>query len=731
MNQQPKTLQTILLVAVLALVLVVLSSSLLTQNGSRLAYSDVLDLFENERVESFVLQGDTLTLTLYGSDAEQAGTATAKIGDIETFHKDLDETIAAQSAAGVLKSYNYLPAANSIWKTALPYLLVGIALLFVWFILMNRSGSGPNAMAQFTRANARFGVPSGESVTFQDVAGADEEKEELSEIVEFLRDPDRFKQLGAKIPKGVLLVGPPGTGKTLLARAVAGEANVAFLSISGSDFVELYVGVGASRVRDLFEQAKRVAPAIVFIDEIDAVGRQRGAGLGGGHDEREQTLNQLLVEMDGFESNDSVVLIAATNRADVLDPALLRPGRFDRQIVVDTPDVKGRQRILEVHSKDKPIGSDVDLAKIAKITPGFTGADLANLMNESALLTARRGKKIITMREVSESMERVIAGPERKGRVMNEKTKHTIAYHESGHALVGHLLDHADPVHKISIISRGRALGYTLSIPDEDKVLNSLSEMKDELAVFMGGRVAEEIFCDDITTGASNDLERASKMARAIVTQYGMSPLGTQVFGQPNHEVFLGRDYGNTQDYSEETARRIDEEVAKIMKEAHDRAHAILSSHADQMDLMASVLLERETVEGEACEALLDNKWDEYLAREDDIIAAKEAEEAAARAKDAELLAAQGEGDGANGTPGAAGGSGAVVDPDAGETLADPNWRDEPVEPGDQDPNAPFRTPAEHADRSDMPTQAEVNAEIDREDDMDSSADAPDPDKRD
>ena len=468
---------------------------------------------------------------------------------------------------------------------------------------------------------------------------------------------------------------------------------------------------------------------IIFIDEIDAVGRQRGTGLGGGHDEREQTLNQLLVEMDGFESNDSVVLIAATNRADVLDPALLRPGRFDRQIVVDTPDVKGRQRILEVHSKDKPIGSDVDLAKIAKITPGFTGADLANLMNESALLTARRGKKIITMREVSESMERVIAGPERKGRVMNEKTKHTIAYHESGHALVGHLLDHADPVHKISIISRGRALGYTLSIPDEDKVLNSLSEMKDELAVFMGGRVAEEIFCDDITTGASNDLERASKMARAIVTQYGMSPLGTQVFGQPNHEVFLGRDYGNTQDYSEETARRIDEEVAKIMKEAHDRAHAILSSHADQMDLMASVLLERETVEGEACEALLDNKWDEYLAREDDIIAAKEAEEAAARAKDAELLAAQGEGDGASDTPGAPGA--APADPDAGETLADPNWRNEPVEPGDQDPNAPFRTPAEHADRADAPTQAEVNAEIDREDDMDSSADAPDPNKKD
>ena len=353
--------------------------------------------------------------------------------------------------------------------------------------------------------------------------------------------------------------------------------------------------------------------------------------------------------MDGFEANDSVVLIAATNRADVLDPALLRPGRFDRQIVVDAPDVKGREKILQVHSKDKPLGSDVDLAKVAKLTPGFTGADLANLMNESALLTARRGKKIIT---------------ERKGRVMDEQTKHTIAYHESGHALVGHLLPHADPVHKISIISRGRALGYTLSIPKEDKVLNSLGEMRDELAVFMGGRVAEEIFCDDITTGASNDLERATKMARAIVTQYGMSAeLGTQVFGQPNHEVFLGRDYGNTQDYSEETAKRIDDEVARIMKDAHDRAYEILNSHREQMNLMASVLLERETVEGEACQALLDNEWDEYLKHEDEIIAAKEAEEAAARARD--------------------------------EKMADPNWREEPVEPGDQDPNPPYRPAAD------------------------------------
>ena len=465
MNQQPKTLQTILLVAVLALVLVVLSSSLLTQNGSRLAYSDVLDLFENERVESFVLQGDTLTLTLYGSDAEQAGTATAKIGDIETFHKDLDETIAAQNAAGVLKSYNYLPAANSIWKTALPYLLVGIALLFVWFILMNRSGSGPNAMAQFTRANARFGVPSGESVTFQDVAGADEEKEELSEIVEFLRDPDRFKQLGAKIPKGVLLVGPPGTGKTLLARAVAGEANVAFLSISGSDFVELYVGVGASRVRDLFEQAKRVAPAIVFIDEIDAVGRQRGAGLGGGHDEREQTLNQLLVEMDGFSANEGVIVIAATNRKDILDPALLRPGRFDRQIYVGAPDWRGRLAILQVHARKKPLADNVDLPAVAKATAGFTGADLANLLNEGALLAARRGKAAISEQDLETSMIKVIAGPEKKSRMVSHAEKMLTAVHEAGHAICMYCLDSQDPVHLITIIPRAQAGGMTISLP--------------------------------------------------------------------------------------------------------------------------------------------------------------------------------------------------------------------------------------------------------------------------
>ena len=557
---------------------------------------------------------------------------------------------------------------SEIFATLLPIILIG-ALLFFFFSQMQKS---TNSQMSFGKNKAKKTLEERPEVKFSDVAGCDEAVEEMQEIKDFLANPEKYQAMGAKIPRGCLLVGPPGTGKTLLARAVAGEAGVPFFSISGSDFVEMFVGVGASRVRDLFKDAKEAAPSIIFIDEIDAVGRQRGTGLGGGHDEREQTLNQLLVEMDGFEGNDSVVLIAATNRADVLDPALLRPGRFDRQIVVDAPDVKGRERILQVHSKGKPIGSDVDLARVAKITPGFTGADLANLMNESALLTARRGKKIITMREVNESMERIIAGPERKGRVMDDKTKRTIAYHESGHALVGHLIEHGDPVHKISIISRGRALGYTLSIPDEDKVLNTLGEMKAQLAVFMGGRVAEEIFCDDITTGASNDLERASKMARAMVTQYGMSPLGTQVFGQPNHEVFLGRDYGNTQDYSDETALRIDDEVARIMKEAHDTAYEILSANADQMNLMAAVLLERETIEGEACDALLDNKWDEYLLREDDIIAAKEREEAEARARDEQMS--------------------------AGITLVDPNWRDAAVAPGDQDANGPYRVASQPAD---------------------------------
>ena len=575
------------------------------------------------------------------------GTTTLNTQTLGEKHNYTSTYVGQESLAQLIRQHpqiTYQVTLPTQWLdilgTILPILLFGI-LIYIFFVQMQKAN---NQQMGFGKTKAKKAHEERPDVKFDDVAGVDEAVEEMQEIKDFLANPEKYQSLGAKIPRGCLLVGPPGTGKTLLARAVAGEAGVPFFSISGSDFVEMFVGVGASRVRDLFQQAKDAAPSIIFIDEIDAVGRQRGAGLGGGHDEREQTLNQLLVEMDGFDKNESVVLIAATNRADILDPALLRPGRFDRQIVVDTPDVKGRERILQVHAKDKPIGSDVDLNKIAQLTPGFTGADLMNLMNESALLTARRGKKVITMKEVTESMERVIAGPERKGRVMNEETRKTIAYHESGHALVGHTLEHADPVHKISIISRGRALGYTMSIPDEDKVLSSLSEMRAQLAVLMGGRVAEEIYRGDITTGASNDLERATKIARGIVTQYGMSPLGHQVFGQPNHEVFLGRDYGNTQDYSDETAKRIDDEVARIMSEAHDRAYEILSANPDQMHLMANVLLERETVDGEACQALLDNKWDEYLAHEDEIIAAKEAEEAAARARD--------------------------------ERLADPNWRE-------------------------------------------------------
>ena len=482
---------------------------------------------------------------------------------------------------------------------------------------MNFGGNGFGMGGGLGKSGARVIASKDVGVTFKDVAGQEEAKESLKEVVDFLEKPQRYEEIGAKLPRGALLVGPPGTGKTLLAKAVAGEAGVPFFSISGSDFVEMFVGVGASRVRDLFKEAKAQSPSIIFIDEIDAVGRQRGAGLGGGHDEREQTLNQLLVEMDGFEESESVILLAATNRPDILDPALLRPGRFDRQITVDRPDVRGREQILRVHAKNKPLADDVSFEKLAQLTVGFTGADLANLLNEAALLTARRHRSVISMDEVEESMERVIAGPQRKGRVMTEAERTTIAYHESGHALVGHILEHSDPVHKISIVSRGQALGYTLQLPAEDHFLKTKNEMLDELAVFLGGRVAEELMCDDITSGASNDLERATKMAREMVTRLGMSTeLGTQVFGEAQHQVFLGRDYADHQDYSEETARRIDVEVQRIMREAHARAAEILEARHDQLDLMAKVLLERETVEGEAVEALLDNEWDSYLERE-------------------------------------------------------------------------------------------------------------------
>ena len=500
-------------------------------------------------------------------------------------------------------------------ETILISVVPTILIVAVMIYFMNQMQGQNNQAMSFGRTKAKTTEETRPKVKFKDVAGIDEAVEELKEIRDFLKDPDRYHRMGARIPRGVLLVGPPGTGKTLLAKAVAGEAGVPFFSISVSDFVEMFVGVGASRVRDLFKQAKEASPSIIFIDEIDAVGRQRGAGLGGGHDEREQTLNQLLVEMDGFEENEAVILIAATNRPDILDPALLRPGRFDRQVTVDRPDVRGREQILKVHAKGKPIDESIDFAKLAKLTPGFTGADLANLMNEAALLSARRNKDTISQAEIEEAMERTIAGPERKTRVMTEGERKTIAFHESGHALVGHVLENSDPVHKISIISRGQALGYTLQLPTEDHYLETKNGMLDQIAVLLAGRTAEELCCGDITTGASNDLERATKMAREMVTRYGMSEeLGTQVFGEAQHQVFLGRDYANHQDYSAETAKRIDDEVERIMREAHMRAQNVLSERKDQLKLMEQVLLERETVEGEAVEALLDNKWDEYLA---------------------------------------------------------------------------------------------------------------------
>jgi cell division protease FtsH len=490
----------------------------------------------------------------------------------------------------------------SILVQLLPFVII----ILLFFFFMNQMQGGGNRVMSFGKAKARLVTKDMPKVTFKDVAGVDEAVEELTEVKEFLENPAKFQSVGAKIPKGVLLYGPPGSGKTLLARAVAGEAGVPFFSISGSDFVEMFVGVGAARVRDLFEQAKTNAPAIVFVDEIDAVGRQRGAGLGGGHDEREQTLNQLLVEMDGFDVKTGVIMIAATNRPDILDPALLRPGRFDRQIVVDRPDLKGRKAILEVHARGKPMDGDADLEVLARRTPGFTGADLANVMNEAALLTARGGKKEIGMHELEESIDRVVAGPERRSRVISDKEKKVIAYHEAGHALVGHALPNADPVHKISIIPRGRALGYTLSLPTEDKFLVTRSELIDELAMFLGGRVAEELVFEDPTTGAQDDIDRATKIARQMVTEYGMSDkLGPLTLGQKQEQVFLGRDFASHPDYSDNIAFEIDKEIRRLIDEAHAEALEILTLHRATLDKIVDALLEKETVEkGELSELL-------------------------------------------------------------------------------------------------------------------------------
>ena len=607
MSQQSKPTSFLVLLVVLAVALLLVSSLLTPNSTQTLQYSDLLDLFRNEKVASFTLEGSNLTMQVRG-DGDTTSTVTAKIGDTEQFRADLDDLIAEQYAAGTLKSYNYLPASDPWYRAAAPYIIGGIVLLLVFFFLSSRANGGPNGMANFTKANARFGIPTSQTVTFQDVAGADEEKEELAQIVDFLQDPKRYSRLGAKIPKGVLLVGPPGTGKTLLARAVAGEAGVSFLSISGSDFVELYVGVGASRVRDLFEQAKKVAPAIVFIDEIDAVGRRRGAGLGGGHDEREQTLDQLLVEMDGFSSNTGVIVIAATNRKDILDPALLRPGRFDRQIYVGTPDWRGREAILKVHAKDKPLADNVNLESLAKATAGFTGADLANLLNEAALLAAGKNRAVITMKDMEEAMIKVIAGPEKRSRVVSTYERKLTAFHEAGHAIAMYCLPTQDPVHMITIVPRGMAGGMTISLPQDDQTFVSKSEMFETIVGFLGGRVAEQLKLDDISTGASNDIQRATAIARDMVSKYAMSDTLGPVCYSSGNEVFIGRDYEKTKSYSEAVAGRIDDEVQSILTAAYQKCTDILKTHDDKLEAVASFLMAHNNMGRPQFEAVMEGK---------------------------------------------------------------------------------------------------------------------------
>lgn len=527
-----------------------------------------------------------------------------------------DDTLISRLEAKNVEIRAELPPQPPWWTGILSSLLPMLLIVGLWFLLMNQSNGGGGRVMNFGKSRARRYDEDKVKVTFKDVAGADEAKQELEEVVEFLKHPQKYNELGAKIPKGVLLYGPPGTGKTLLAKAVAGEAGVPFFSISGSDFVEMFVGVGASRVRDLFEQAKKSAPCIVFIDEIDAVGRQRGAGLGGGHDEREQTLNQLLVEMDGFGANEGIIMIAATNRPDILDPALLRPGRFDRQIVVDRPDIKGRQEILKVHVKGKPIGQDVELNVIAQRTPGFTGADLSNLVNEAALMTARKNKKVINMPEMEEAAERVIMGPERKSRVISDKEKRLTAYHEGGHTVVGMLLDNTDPVHKVTIIPRGRAGGYTLSLPKEDRYYATRSEMLDELKVLLGGRVAEALVLKEISSGASNDLQRATTLARQMICEYGMSEnIGPVTFGHRQDQVFLGRDIARDKDYSEEVAAEIDKEVRSFIEDAYAATEKLLSDNIDKLHVIAEALIERETLEADEISELI--KYGHILSAEE------------------------------------------------------------------------------------------------------------------
>ncbi len=566
-------------------------------------YSEIRDLFESQQVKSFTLTDNTLTLTLREKDADGKDTRTFQIASFSVFYEDFNDLVTEQYAAGILESYDYPPASGTPWWLMfIPYALIALLVLGIWLFMVSRMAGGTGGdkgVMKFSKARTVSGVDEKDKVTFHDVAGADEEKAELEEVVDFLRTPEKYTRLGAKIPKGILLVGPPGTGKTLIAKAVAGEAGVQFLSISGSDFVELYVGVGASRVRDLFDQAKKQAPAIIFIDEIDAVGRQRGAGLGGGHDEREQTLNQLLVEMDGFRSNEGVIVMAATNRVDILDNALLRPGRFDRQIYVGAPDTKGREAILKVHARNKPLSDDVKLDVISRQTAGFTGADLQNLLNESALRAAKLGRPVICMEDIETSMIKVIAGPEKKSRVVPEPERRLTAVHEAGHAIVMHNLPTHDPVHQITIVTRGMAGGMTISLPSEDHSYMSRNQMLEQIVSLLGGRVAEALMLDDISTGASNDIQRATSIAKSMITKYGMSSRLGPVSFDSDSEVFIGRDYGHTKSYSEESASQIDAETQEILRRCYQECERILKDNLPKLTAVSDYLLEHETMDGE------------------------------------------------------------------------------------------------------------------------------------
>ena len=583
-------------------------SNLFTTSQDTLPYSKVVELFNKEQVRQFVVQDQTITMQLNKPYNGQT-TITAPLADPESFRQEMHETFAEQTASGVLESYNFVPDKGfSPYTLILPLLVVGVVLLLIWALLMGRMSSAGNPMNAFSKARTVLGVPGDKKVTFDDVAGADEEKEELQEIVDFLKNPEKFTGIGARIPHGLLLVGPPGTGKTLLARAVAGEAGVQFLSISGSDFVEMYVGVGAGRVRDLFEQARKIAPAIVFIDEIDAVGRKRGSGLGGGHDEKEQTLNQLLVEMDGFTRSEGVIVLAATNRPDILDPALLRPGRFDRQIHVGRPDVKGREEILKVHAKDKRLDASVNLKTVARSTAGFTGADLSNLLNEAAILAARADRPVLTMEDMNEALMKITAGPAKKSRVQTRKDLKETAVHEAGHAVAMYNLPTHDPVRQITIVPRGQSLGATWYLPKDDSSNLTRNEMYEQIVSLLGGRVAEALFLGDISVGASNDIDRATKLAKDMVARYGMcEKLGTVSY-LDGGEVFIGRDYQTTKSYSEKVAGTIDDEVRALIDKAYDHCKQILTDNSDKLHKVVDFLLEKETMTGEQFEAIMQGR---------------------------------------------------------------------------------------------------------------------------